>query len=190
MISHTCQSHNNQSPLPLTDALNQEIPNVSTPLSRGPQTVKMTWGHELWDCYDKVSSHVSSGVNSNLQSYSKFFKEKVEIEREYAKSLRKLVSKFGQRGESQENGEQYEEELVFSSILTETGYIAGQHEMIAENIQQNIVKVRIIEIKTDSSQDIITKTCYFNPILVPNRKFFLFNCAKIKLVSSSAVSLV
>jgi len=110
----------------------------------------MTWGHELWDCYDKVSSHVSSGVNSNLQSYSKFFKEKVEIEREYAKSLRKLVNKFAPRRESEENGEQYEEEMVFSSILTETGYIAGQHEMIAENIQHNIVK----ELQTKSAESI------------------------------------
>ena len=54
----------------------------------------MAWGHELWDCYDKISSHVSSGVTTNLATYNKFLKEKAEIEKEYAKGLRKLVSKY------------------------------------------------------------------------------------------------
>jgi len=106
----------------------------------------MAWGHELWDCYDKISSHVSSGVSTNLATYSKFFKEKVEIEKEYAKLLRKLVSRYEPRLE-ESDGENYEEDLVFSSILTETGYIAGQHEMIAENITQSIVK----ELQTKSA---------------------------------------
>ena len=101
----------------------------------------MAWGHELWDCYDKISSHVSSGVSTNLTTYSKFFKEKAEIEKEYARSLRKLVSKFERRGGEREE-EEWEEEKVFNTVLTETGYIAGQHEMIAENISHNIVKVR------------------------------------------------
>ena len=101
----------------------------------------MAWGHELWDCYDKISSHVSSGVSTNLATYSKFFKEKAEIEKEYARSLRKLVSKFERRGGESEE-EEWEEEKVFNTVLTETGYIAGQHEMIAENISHNIVKVR------------------------------------------------
>ena len=101
----------------------------------------MAWGHELWDCYDKISSHVSSGVATNLATYSKFFKEKAEIEKEYAKGLRKLVSRYERRG-GQKDNEQWEEDRVFNSLLTETGYIAGQHEMIAENISQNIVKVR------------------------------------------------
>ena len=103
----------------------------------------MAWGHELWDCYDKISSHVSSGVTTNLATYNKFLKEKAEIEKEYAKGLRKLVSKYEKwGGESEEEGEQWEEDRVFNTILTETGYIAGQHEMIAENISHNIVKVR------------------------------------------------
>ena len=76
-----------------------------------------------------------------MATYNKFFKEKAEIEKEYAKSLRKLVSKFERRG-GESDGEQWEEERVFNTILSETGYIAGQHEMIAENITQNIVKVR------------------------------------------------
>merc|ERR1712066_554123 len=92
----------------------------------------MAWGQELWDCYDQISSHVSSGVSTNLSTYSKFFKEKVEIEKEYAKGLRKLVSRYESRGEDNDgDGEKYDEELLFSTILTETGYIAGQHEMIA-----------------------------------------------------------
>ena len=104
--------------------------------------LNMAWGHELWDCYDKISSHVSSGVSTNLASYNKFFKEKAEIEKEYAKGLRKLVSKYERRGGGESDAEQWEEERVFNTILTETGYIAGQHEMIAENISHNIVKVR------------------------------------------------
>ena len=100
----------------------------------------------------------------------------MEIEKEYAKLLRKLVSKYEPRlKETDSDGENYEEDLVFSSILTETGYIAGQHEMIAENITQNIVKVRNIEIKSPVSPTIqqrlpgLIKQFYF----VLNHKFSL-----------------
>ena len=109
-------------------------------IPRSTDAVKMTWGHELWDCYDKISNHVSSGVNTNLATYSKFFKEKVEIEKEYAKGLRKLVGKYEPRV-VEKDGDQFEEEVVFANILTETGYIAGQHEMIAETLSHAVIKV-------------------------------------------------
>ena len=120
----------------------------------------MAWGHELWDCYDKISSHVSYGVATNLATYNKFFKEKAEIEKEYAKGLRRLVSKYERRG-GESDEEQWEEEKVFNTILTETGYIAGQHEMIAENISHNIVKVR-------TQNTGLIMLCLIDPIFPPS----------------------
>ena len=54
----------------------------------------MSWGQELWDSYDKVSDHVSLGSSNLANVYAKFFKEKAEVEKEYAKGLRRIVAKY------------------------------------------------------------------------------------------------
>ena len=97
----------------------------------------MIWGTELWDGYDKVVSHVTLGATALGSKYEKFFREKAEVEAEYARGLRRLVARHqpAQAGDT----ERSEEEVMFSSVLEELGYIAGQHEVAAETLNKDIV---------------------------------------------------
>ena len=54
----------------------------------------MNWGTELWDEHKRVAGHVMEGVNSLVDVYAKYVKEKVELEKEYAKGLRKLIARY------------------------------------------------------------------------------------------------
>ena len=49
--------------------------------------------------YTEVVSHVSRGGEDLSSVYSKFIKDRAEVEREYAKNLRKLVGKYNDKTE-------------------------------------------------------------------------------------------
>ena len=53
-----------------------------------------SWGTNLWDKHKEVVGHVTEGANKLLGVYAKYVKEKAEIEREYAKGLRKLIARY------------------------------------------------------------------------------------------------
>ena len=53
-----------------------------------------SWGFELWDGYDAVLGHLNCRTNMMVEWYAKYLKEKADVEKEYAKNLRKLVSKY------------------------------------------------------------------------------------------------
>ena len=54
----------------------------------------MSWGPDLWDSYHSVVGHVTNGANDLVDVYAKFIKEKAELEKEYARGLRKLIAKY------------------------------------------------------------------------------------------------
>ena len=58
-----------------------------------------TWGSELWDRYSCVLSHVTRGGDELSSVFAKFIKERGEVEKEYAKSIRKLVIKYQHKTE-------------------------------------------------------------------------------------------
>ena len=53
-----------------------------------------SWGTELWDRYSCVLSHVNRGGDELASVLAKFVKERGEVEKEYAKNIRKLVTKY------------------------------------------------------------------------------------------------
>jgi hypothetical protein len=53
-----------------------------------------TWGPPLWDRYPCVHSHVTRGGDELSSVFAKMVKERGEVEKEYAKSIRKLVTKY------------------------------------------------------------------------------------------------
>ena len=53
-----------------------------------------SWGCDLWDGYDSVLSHLTTRADLMVSVYAQFMKEKAELEKEYAKGLRKLVTKY------------------------------------------------------------------------------------------------
>ena len=64
-----------------------------------------TWGSELWDRYSSVVSHVTRGAEELTSVYAKFIKERGDLEREYAKSIRKLLVKYQQKTENKQSKE-------------------------------------------------------------------------------------
>ena len=57
------------------------------------------WGVELWDRVESVVGEVTGQADQMGQVYAKFIKERGEVEREYARSLRKLVGKYSDKDE-------------------------------------------------------------------------------------------
>ena len=64
-----------------------------------------SWGKELWDSYSVVLSHVNKGADEMTNFLAKLVKEKGDIEREYAKDMRKLVKKFELKLEAKQGPE-------------------------------------------------------------------------------------
>ncbi|XP_038640630.1 cdc42-interacting protein 4 homolog isoform X3 [Scyliorhinus canicula] len=98
----------------------------------------MEWGSELWDQYDIIERQTQWGIDL-IEKYVKFVKDRTEIEQAYAKQLRTLVKKYSPKRVSKEDQElKFSQYLAFINILNELNDYAGQREVIAENLMQNI----------------------------------------------------
>ncbi|XP_067877292.1 cdc42-interacting protein 4 homolog [Heterodontus francisci] len=98
----------------------------------------MEWGSELWDQYDIIERQTQWGIDL-VEKYVKFVKDRTEIEQTYAKQLRTLVKKYSPKRVSKEDHElKFSQYQAFNNILNELNDFAGQREVIAENLMQNI----------------------------------------------------
>ena len=53
-----------------------------------------SWGSDLWDSYSSVVEYVTTGTSNLVDVYAKYVKEKADLDKEYAKGLRKLIAKY------------------------------------------------------------------------------------------------
>ncbi|XP_063831928.1 formin-binding protein 1-like isoform X2 [Ostrinia nubilalis] len=100
--------------------------------------MKMSWGTELWDQYDNLAAHTHKGIEF-LDKYGNFVKERCAIELEYAGKLRRLVKNY-QPKRKEEDEYQYTACKAFRLLLQELGDFAGQREVVAENLQSNVIR--------------------------------------------------
>ncbi|KAJ8339185.1 hypothetical protein SKAU_G00359710 [Synaphobranchus kaupii] len=99
----------------------------------------MSWGTELWDQFDNLEKHTQWGIEF-VERYTKFVKERSEIEVSYAKQIRNLSKKYQPKKNSREEEEnKYSSCRAFLSTLNELNDYAGQHEVIAENLTSQII---------------------------------------------------
>ncbi|KAM3599836.1 uncharacterized protein V6R79_012486 [Siganus canaliculatus] len=99
----------------------------------------MSWGSELWDQFDNLEKHTQWGIEY-LEKYTKFVKERSEIEISYAKQIRNLSKKYQPKKNSREEEEsKYSFCRAFLTTLNELNDYAGQHEVIAENLTSQII---------------------------------------------------
>ncbi|XP_030291059.1 formin-binding protein 1 homolog isoform X6 [Sparus aurata] len=99
----------------------------------------MSWGSELWDQFDNLEKHTQWGIEY-LEKYTKFVKERSEIETNYAKQIRNLSKKYQPKKNSREEEEsKYTFCRAFLTTLNELNDYAGQHEVIAENLTSQII---------------------------------------------------
>ena len=73
--------------------------------NRRKQSIMSSWGPELWDRYPCVLNHVTSGGDELSVVLAKIVKERGEMEKEYAKSIRKLVTKYTSKIENKRQNE-------------------------------------------------------------------------------------
>ncbi|XP_029940151.1 formin-binding protein 1 isoform X17 [Salarias fasciatus] len=91
------------------------------------------------DQFDNLEKHTQWGIEF-VEKYTKFVKERSEIEISYAKQIRNLSKKYQPKKNSREEEEsKYTFCRAFLSTLNELNDYAGQHEVIAENLTSQII---------------------------------------------------
>ena len=55
---------------------------------------KMSWGSDLWDQYNAVLAISKRDTEDLDGTFAKFVKERGDIEKDYAKKMRRLVDRF------------------------------------------------------------------------------------------------
>ncbi|XP_018900690.1 formin-binding protein 1-like isoform X3 [Bemisia tabaci] len=98
----------------------------------------MSWGSELWDQYENLSLHTQKGIDF-LEKYGHFIRDRCAIEVEYASKLRRLVKNY-QPKKREEEDYQYSPCKAFKTVMGEITDLAGQHELIAENLQTDVIR--------------------------------------------------
>ncbi|XP_028851824.1 formin-binding protein 1a isoform X4 [Denticeps clupeoides] len=103
------------------------------------ESMSCSWGTELWDQFDNLEKHTQWGIEF-VERYTKFVKERSEIELSYAKQIRNLSKKYQPKKSSREEEEyKYSSSRAFLMTLNELNDYAGQHEVIAENLNTQII---------------------------------------------------
>ncbi|XP_024918412.1 formin-binding protein 1 isoform X2 [Cynoglossus semilaevis] len=96
------------------------------------------WSHTK-DQFENLEKHTQWGIEF-VEKYSKFVKERSEIETNYAKQIRNLSKKYQPKKNSREEEEsKYTFCRSFLTTLNELNDYAGQHEVIAENLTSQIL---------------------------------------------------
>ncbi|XP_008284632.1 formin-binding protein 1 isoform X2 [Stegastes partitus] len=91
------------------------------------------------DQFDNLEKHTQWGIEF-VEKYTKFVKERSEIETNYAKQIRNLSKKYQPKKNSREEEEsKYTFCRAFLMTLNELNDYAGQHEVIAENLTSQII---------------------------------------------------
>ncbi|XP_054600577.1 formin-binding protein 1 isoform X3 [Nothobranchius furzeri] len=94
---------------------------------------------QLKDQFDNLEKHTQWGIEF-AEKYTKFVKERSEIEINYAKQIRNLSKKYQPKKNSREEEEsKYTFCRAFLVTLNELNDYAGQHEVIAENLTSQII---------------------------------------------------
>lgn len=113
-----------------------------------------SWGLHLWDKSEEVFAHTCHQVSGLTSNYAKLFKEFGELERDYARGVRKLCNKYAPKQEvsSSSNGSsnlvlESDRDKALRLILTELGFKAGQHEVLAELYTKSLTEDLKIKVK-------------------------------------------
>lgn len=110
----------------------------------------MNWGTELWDQWDSIAGHTQKGIGF-LEQYGHFVKERCQIELDYARGLRRLVKTYLPKKKECEDL-QFTSVKAFRDAVSETADLAGQHEVISENLT-TVVLAEIASLIKEMKED-------------------------------------
>ncbi|CAG0887195.1 unnamed protein product [Darwinula stevensoni] len=96
-------------------------------------------GMDGWlDQYENIAAHTQKGIEF-LEKLGGFIRERCAVETDYAAKLRRLVKKY-QPNKKEEEDLQFSSCRAFRGVLGEVGDLAGQHEVIAENLSSSVAQ--------------------------------------------------
>ncbi|GIY93583.1 formin-binding protein 1-like, partial [Caerostris extrusa] len=90
------------------------------------------------DQFDQISTHTLKGVEY-CEKYSQLVKDVSAAENEHAAKLKKLVKHYQIKKKSDDTDLQFSTYRAFVLMLNEIKDMAGQHELISENLLNNVV---------------------------------------------------
>lgn len=99
----------------------------------------MGWGTELWDQYENLATHTQKGIDF-LDKYGNFIRDRSAIEVEYAARLRRLVKNYQPKKSKEDDENEFSSFQAFKCILKEVADLAGQREVVAENLQLQVLQ--------------------------------------------------
>lgn len=99
----------------------------------------MGWGIELWDQYENLATHTQKGIDF-LERYGNFIRDRSAIEVEYAGKLRRLVKNYQPKKSKEDEENEFSSFQAFKCVLKEVADLAGQREVVAENLQQQVLQ--------------------------------------------------
>jgi len=113
------------------------------------------WGSDLWDRGEVVITRTLAEADELGTALPRYLKERGEVEREYAKALRKLVAKYQVKEGKREGSTETTQSQGFKSVLRELGFQAGQHEVLADSLSTTLpakVKARAKELMKEAER--------------------------------------
>ncbi|XP_058462646.1 formin-binding protein 1-like isoform X4 [Malaya genurostris] len=99
----------------------------------------MGWGTELWDQYENLATHTQKGIDF-LERYGSFIRDRSAIEIEYAGKLRRLVKNYQPKKSKEDEENEFSSFQAFKCVLKEVADLAGQREVVAENLQLQVLQ--------------------------------------------------
>ncbi|XP_065344724.1 cdc42-interacting protein 4 homolog isoform X4 [Cloeon dipterum] len=92
----------------------------------------------LADQHENLALHTHKGIEF-LEKYGGFVRERCAIEAEYAAKLRRLVKNYQPKKKDEEDY-QYSACQAFKTMMNEVGDLAGQHEVVAEDLTSTVLQ--------------------------------------------------
>jgi len=115
----------------------------------------MSWGLELWDRVDAVIGQLGEDTDELSNVFTRFVKERGDLEKEYARGLRKLVARFTPKDRKKGAPPESSQTSCFRLLLCEVGYQAGQHELLSESLGKTVaseIKSKVKEVTKGTEQ--------------------------------------
>jgi len=113
------------------------------------------WGSDLWDRGEVVITRTLAEADELGTALPRYLKDRGDVEREYAKALRKLVAKYQVKEGKREGSTETTQSQGFKSVLRELGFQAGQHEVLADSLSTTLpakVKARAKELMKEAER--------------------------------------
>ncbi|XP_049289366.1 formin-binding protein 1-like isoform X4 [Anopheles funestus] len=98
-----------------------------------------SWGKELWDQFDNLATHTQKGIDF-FERFGNFIRDRSAIEVEYALKLRRLVKNYQPKKSKEDEENEFSSLIAFKNVLKEVADLAGQREVVAENLQNQVLQ--------------------------------------------------